>query len=84
MASLSPIPTAASTSISTQTLNQTVWHGQPLVQMMLFLRLIDFNYKESRRRDEYGNSFKYRAKVYDARKANVGRWAWDVFLVSTS
>jgi hypothetical protein len=42
---------------------------------------IELEYKESRRTDEHGNRFKYRAKVRDARGARVGRWAWDVFLV---
>lgn len=41
---------------------------------------LELNFKESRRVDEYGNEFKYRAKVRDTTSAGVGRWAWDVFL----
>jgi hypothetical protein len=48
----------------------------------LGLAIIELDYKESRRTDQYGNQFKYRAKVKDIHGAHLGRWAWDVFFVS--
>jgi hypothetical protein len=47
----------------------------------LGLTTLHLNYKKSRRVDQYGNEFRYRAKVTDTRDAQLGRWAWDVFLV---
>jgi len=46
----------------------------------LGLRTLELTYNEWRRTDEYGNQFRYRAKVKDVHGAQVERWAWDVFL----
>lgn len=48
----------------------------------LGLAVIDIDYRETRRRDDHGNWFRYRAKVRDMRGAQLGRWAWDVILIS--
>ena len=46
------------------------------------LKVLDLDYQQSRRTDANGNRFRYRAKVKDVHDAQVGRWAWDVLLVS--
>lgn len=38
--------------------------------------------KASKRVDEHGNQFLYRAKVSDTRGGKVARWAYDVFFIS--
>jgi hypothetical protein len=48
----------------------------------LDITALELDYKESKRTDQYGNQFRYRAKVKDARGARAGRWAWDVFLLT--
>ena len=43
----------------------------------LNVKALEVDFKYSKRVDEYGNQFKYRAKV----AGSVARWAWDVWLV---
>jgi hypothetical protein len=41
---------------------------------------ISLDYRESRRRDQFSNVFRFRAKVYGTNHKDLGRWAYDVFL----
>lgn len=47
----------------------------------LGITTFELKFKESKRTDEHGNQFRYRAKVTGVHGTEVGRWAWDVFLV---
>ena len=50
----------------------------------LGLSTIELRYKVSKQIDEYGNQFRYRAKVKDVKGSRVARWAWDVFLLPSN
>jgi hypothetical protein len=41
---------------------------------------IELDYKLSKKTDEFGNEFRYRAKVTGSKGNKLGRWAWDVWL----
>lgn len=45
------------------------------------LRALDLNYKDSRRQDQFGNKFRYRAKITGDRGGVDSKWAWDVILL---
>ena len=47
----------------------------------LGIATLHLDYRESARVDEHGKQFRYRAKVTNKNDQQVGRWAWDVFLV---
>ena len=46
------------------------------------VKTIELDYKEAKKMDEYGNYFRYRAKVKDEQGEQINRWAWDVFLLN--
>jgi hypothetical protein len=43
---------------------------------------ISLKYKESRKTDQYGNQFRYRARVNGEESQDVGQTAYDVFFVT--
>jgi hypothetical protein len=49
----------------------------------LGVNTLELDYKESRQRDQYGNQFRFRARVRNDHGQLMGKWAWDVFLVKT-
>jgi hypothetical protein len=46
----------------------------------LNVKAFDLDFRESKRVDQFGNEFRYKAKVKDTRDGSVGKWAWDIFL----
>jgi hypothetical protein len=48
------------------------------------LNVVTFSlaFRESRRRDRWGNEFRYRARVYGNARTGNGRWAYDLFLLT--
>ena len=50
---------------------------------MLGIATLDLKYQTSKKIDQYGNEFRYRAKVQDSNGSQAGRWAWDVFVTLT-
>jgi len=47
------------------------------------VKAFELDFKESKRVDQSGNEFRYKAKVKDTKDGTVARWAWDVFLSHT-
>lgn len=48
----------------------------------LGVKSLSLDYHDSGRTDEFGNQFRFKAKVNDTKGADLGRSAYDVFLVS--
>lgn len=57
-------------------------NGELFTLQALGIKTLFLDYKVAKKSDEFGNGFRYRAKVKDYQEAQLGRWAWDVFLVS--
>lgn len=44
---------------------------------------ISLAYRESNRVDQHHNKFRFRSKIDGVQNSHLGRWAWDVYLVSS-
>jgi hypothetical protein len=55
--------------------------GELFTLPALGLRVVELEYQTKQKQDQYGNGFRYRAKVKDYQGLQLGRWAWDVYLV---
>ena len=55
--------------------------GELKTLLQVDLGSVALEYKTSKRIDQYGNQFMYRAKVRDLAGNQLGRWAWDVVLL---
>jgi hypothetical protein len=42
---------------------------------------LELDYKFSKKSDSHGNQFSFRTKIKDSRGQQIGRWAWDVYLL---
>lgn len=57
--------------------------GELHTLLSLNVESISLEYRESGRRDRWGNTFRYRAKIYGVGRSKLGRWTYDVFLLKS-
>lgn len=48
------------------------------------VRAIHLDHQEFKKKDRFGNEFRYRGRVESGHDADVAHWAWDIFLTATS
>lgn len=49
--------------------------------LSLNVAVVELEYQESKKTDSNGNQFRYRAKIKNTSGRQLGRWAWDIYLV---